>query len=174
MALAPTTRPPRTSSARETTAPTPGPRRRPGRAALVAIPLALGVLALVTAPWWSSSPASPIERPPLASELPPRTAALPLAPSPATPSTTPPAASPREPIPAEALAAATPALRRCATGAEGEVFLELTVAPGASNFTAIDVVGADPEDARCIRGVLDEIRFSPPGAPDVLLKGIRP
>jgi hypothetical protein len=54
------------------------------------------------------------------------------------------------------------------------VFLELTVAPGASNFTAIDVVGADPEDARCIRGVLDEIRFSPPGAPDVLMRGIRP
>jgi len=101
----------------------------------------------------------------------------PVAPPPATsviPPATPSAASPREPIPAEALAAATPALRRCATGAAGEVFLELTVAPGASNFTAIDVVGADPEDARCIRGVLDEIRFSPPGAPDVLLKGIRP
>ena len=180
MAVEAADRPPRTSSARETTAPTPDPRRRPGRAALVAVPLALGVLALVTAPWWSSSsPASPIDRAPLASELPPRAAVLPpVAPPPATSAVIPPAtpsvASPREPIPAEALAAATPALRRCATGAEGEVFLELTVAPGASNFTAIDVVGADPEDARCIRGVLDEIRFSPPGAPDVLLKGIRP
>ncbi len=174
MSMTPAPRPARASPPRETTAPSPRPSAWPGRAAFVAVPLALVVTVLATIGLWRTPEPESAARtahessPSLdAPRQPPRRAT----PSLAAPS---PAARPREPIPAEALAAATPALRRCAQGATGEVFLELTVAPGVSNFTAIDVVGADPEDTRCIRGVLDEVRFSPPGAPDVLMRGIKP
>lgn len=176
MSMAPA-RPARASPPRETTAPISSPPVRLARTAFVAVPLALAVITLATVSLWRTQ--EPVEPAPrqaaqTVEPAPPRAAAtLPTGPAPSIPASPAPRHG-REPIPAEALAAATPALRRCAAGATGEVFLELTVAPGASNFTAIDVVGADPEDARCIRGVLDEIRFSPPGAPDVLMRGIRP
>ena len=67
-----------------------------------------------------------------------------------------------------------PALRRCARSAAGEVMLELKVAPGVSNFTAIDIIGAEADAEACILGVLDEIRFGPPSMGTPIFRGIRP
>jgi len=169
--ITPAPRAARASPPRERTAPSPRPAW-PRRAAFVAAPLALTVTVVMAtiALWRTREPESAstaresthaIEAP----RQPPRSP---------TPSLAAPSPAAREPSPAEALGAATAQLRRCAQGATGELFLELTVAPGVANFTAIDVVGADPEDARCIRGVLDEVRFSPPGAPYVHMGSIKP
>jgi hypothetical protein len=67
-----------------------------------------------------------------------------------------------------------PALRRCVRSAMGEVTLELKVAPGVANFTAIDIIGADADAEGCIHGVLDEIRFSPSTIGTPIFRGIQP
>jgi serine/threonine protein kinase len=85
-----------------------------------------------------------------------------------------PALAPPPPLPGEALDAAMPALRRCVRSAMGEVTLELKVAPGVANFTAIDIIGADADAEGCIHGVLDEIRFSPSTIGTPIFRGIQP
>jgi len=179
--------PPRASS------PTPAPSRPPrfARAARVAMPLTLG-LAAVAGMWLAREPA------PAGPDAPPSTArrssasAMPTSPKPASvlpvmpasesrhavpakvePPPSASAASPAAPLPGAALDAAMPELKRCAKTSAGEVLLELTVAPGVANFTAIDIVGADAAGERCIHRVLDEIRFVPPSAGTPLIRGIR-
>ncbi len=154
------------------------------RTARVAMPMALGLALLVM--WTARMPTPPSSTPANstpANATPPN--AMPANPEPpsrdivpaklqAPPPAPAPAVRPREPLPHEALAAADPKLRHCTRSADSEVMYELTVTPGVANFTAIDILGADLEGSRCIRNVLDEIRFSPPSTAEVLIGGIKP
>lgn len=179
MTAAPVQPRPRASPPREPSAPQPRRPSRARRTALVAVPLALG-LALV-AEWTARAPGSPAgpaagaRAPEAAPTEPPRRPAAPPSSAPVT------AARPLAPAPAlpganEALEAAEPALRRCTVGATTQVMLELSAAPGVANFTAIDIaqLGLGGEGVRCLRHVLDEIRFNPPAAPTTLVKTLKP
>ena len=177
--------PARASPPRETLTPTPTPSPpRLRSVARVAVPLALG-LAAVVGPWFARVPApapassSPAASGPAASS--PASSSLassgPVSSVNASGQPVPaprPALAPPTQLPGEALDAAMPALRRCARSAAGEVMLELKVAPGVSNFTAIDIIGAEADAGACILGVLDEIRFGPPSMGTPIFRGIRP
>jgi serine/threonine protein kinase len=147
--------------------PPPGLRRQ-------GIAFAAGSLLAGLAVWMFTAPHEPTAEP-----LPPSPALVHVAPEPHEPAPEPAPPSPAlarvAPAPARpvtppdpsdipdmkrALELAADSLQACARRSGRAVSVELAVMTGATRFTSIDVLFADPASDRCVREILEPLRFA--------------
>lgn len=101
-------------------------------------------------------------------------------PAPRPPATSPPVAPPAiaeqavEADMATVLSRAAGSLQACARTAGRSVTVELAAEAGASHFTSINILPADPALQHCIRDVLEPLRFAAPASTITSIKRYRP